>query len=598
METSGSLVAAGEARGTEYRAPIADIRLALDTVGIDELLGLAAFRHVDRRDIDAALAEFGRFAAEVIAPTDRPGDLAGSTLDPSTGSVTTPAGFKDAYRRYADGGWGNLQFPIEYGGAGLPSVVGLAIQEIFASANLSLSLNPVLTQSGVELLLSWASDEQRAKYLPKLLSGEWSATMNLTEPDAGSDLAEVKTYAQKASDGTWRISGTKIFITWGEHDLTENIVHLVLARTPGAPPGTRGLSLFLVPKYLVDAQGGTATRNQLKCQRLEEKLGIHASPTCVMEYEGAFGELLGEELSGLRAMFTMMNIARVAIGIEGPAVAERAYQQAERYAAQRLQGRDYGDETGTLVPIIEHPDVRRMLLRMRTSTQAARLLAYEASMNRDLAQHAEDPSARAWSKAFADFLTPIAKAWSSDAGFAAASDGMQVLGGAGYVEESGIAQRLRDSRIAPIYEGTNGIQAIDLVVRKIGRDDGVTVRRLITELRDFITRESNADKALLDTFSALEEAVTVLESTTRWIEERLPLSPNDVLAGATTYLELAGITLGGWLMARRALLAGASEGETATRVVGESNFFATEFVGRAAGLVRPITSGADRLSTI
>ena len=591
-------VASDMAPGTEYRAPIEDIRLALDTVGIDDILSLDAYRHADRRDIDAALTEFGRFATEVITPTDRRGDLAGSTLDTSTASVTTPPGFKEAYRRYADGGWGSLQFPIEFGGAGLPSVVGLAIQEMFASANLSLSLNPVLTQSGIELLVSWASDEQRAKYLPKLLTGEWSATMNLTEPDAGSDLGGVKTYAEPNPDGTWRISGTKIFITWGEHDLTENIIHLVLARTPGAPVGTRGLSLFLVPKFLVDADGQLTTRNGLRCQRLEEKLGIHASPTCVMEYEGAIGELLGDELSGLRAMFTMMNVARIAIGIEGPAVAERAFQQAARYAAERLQGHPLGEESEKSVPIIEHPDVRRLLLRMRTSTQAARLLAYEASMRRDLAQHAKDGAERSRSKSLSDFLTPIAKAWSSDAGFEAASDGMQVLGGAGYVEESGMAQRLRDSRIAPIYEGTNGIQAIDLVIRKIGRDEGATIHRLIAQLREFIDKESDTDKSLYDTFSSLEEATAVLESTTRWVEERLPASANHVLAGATAYLELAGITLGGWLMARRALLARESAVESAAWVLGESNFFASEFVGRAPGLVSAITSGADRLSGI
>jgi 3-(methylthio)propanoyl-CoA dehydrogenase len=577
-----------------YRAPVQDIVVTLDTVGLDRLLALKAFSEIDRHAIVDALGEFGRFATEVIAPTDRRGDVEGARLDPATGDVMTPVGFADVYRRFVDGGWGALQFPVEFGGAGLPSVVGLAISEMFASANLSLSLAPVLTQSGIELLLSWGSDEQRAKYLPNLLSGAWSATMNLTESEAGSDLAEVRTMARRDPDGRWRISGTKIFITWGEHDLTENIVHLVLARTPHASAGTKGLSLFLVPKFLLNDDGIPVERNSLRCERLEEKLGLHGSPTCAMNYDGAVGELVGTEQSGLAAMFTMMNVARIGIGIEGPAVAERAYQQAERYARERLQGRALGDDPSKRSAIIEHPDVRRMLLSMRTLTLAGRLLAYEAMAQRDLACHGEDAAERERAQSWCDFLTPIAKAWSTDAGCTAASLGIQVLGGAGYIDESGIAQRLRDVRITPIYEGTNGIQAIDLVVRKIGRDKGLTAGGVITSLHELSAQRAGLPDTLAPSFEILGEATAAFEGTTRWMVDHVVGTSDDALAGATTYLELGALTLAGAAMIRRA--ASAQESDLASKSIDESNFFATEYVSRVTGLVRPATAGAGRLA--
>lgn len=577
-----------------YRAPVAEISLALDTVGLDELLSLKAFTEIDRRGVDDALGEFGRFASEVIAPTDRRGDLEGSRLEPTTGEVVTPAGFADVYRRFADGGWGALQFPAQFGGAGLPSVVGLAISEMFASANLSLSLAPTLTQSGIELLLSWGSDEQRARYLPKMLSGHWTATMNLTEPEAGSDLAEVRTTARRDDDGRWRIYGTKIFITWGEHDLAENIIHLVLARTPNAPAGTKGLSLFIVPKSLVDGQGNPGAKNALRCERLEEKLGLHGSPTCVMHYDGAVSELVGAEHSGLAAMFTMMNIARIAIGVEGPAVAERAYQQAERYARERLQGRALGGDPTQRSAIIEHPDVRRMLLSMRTLGVAGRLLTYEAMAQRDFARHGEASPDRQRAQSLCDFLTPIAKAWSTDAGCTAASLGIQVLGGAGYIDESGIAQRLRDIRIGPIYEGTNGIQAIDLVVRKLGRDGGATADSLITALRSLANDTRTKPAELKVSLEVLSAATEHFASTTRWMLEHLAGEADDALAGATRYLELAGLTLAGAAMIRRVHAAHGSGLEQ--KAIDESNFFATEFMSNTGGLILPITAGADRLT--
>jgi alkylation response protein AidB-like acyl-CoA dehydrogenase len=576
-----------------YRAPVAEISLALDSVGLDELLSLKPFADLDRRAIDDALGEFGRFASEVIAPTDRRGDLEGSRLDATTREVVSPAGFTDVYRRFADGGWGALQFPAEFGGAGLPSVVGLAVSEMFASANLSLSLASVLTQSGIELLLSWASDEQRSTYVANLLSGRWTATMDLTEPEAGSDLAEVRTLARLDDSGQWRLYGTKIFITWGEHELAENIIHLVLARTPGAPAGTKGLSLFIVPKLLLDKHGNPGEKNALQCERLEEKLGLHGSPTCVMNYDGAVGELVGVEYSGLAAMFTMMNVARIAIGVEGPAVAERAYQQAEHYARERLQGRPLGGDPTRRSAIIEHPDVRRMLLSMRTLVVAGRLLTYEAMAQRDFARHGEASSDRQRAQSWCDFLTPIAKAWSTDAGCTAASLGIQVLGGAGYIEESGIAQRLRDIRITPIYEGTNGIQAIDLVTRKVGRDDGATAQAAIAFLRSLAADKATDEAALAVSFEVLARATDAFASTTQWMLDHLGGGADDALAGATSYLELAGLTLAGAAMIRRARRARGTN--LARKAMDESNFFATEFVSKTTGLVLPVTAGADRL---
>ncbi len=418
--------------------------------------------------------------------------------------------------------------------------------------------------------------------------------MNLTEPEAGSDLAEVRTVARPDGDGRWRLYGTKIFITWGEHDLAENIIHLVLARTPDAPVGTKGLSLFIVPKLIVDERGNPGEKNALRCERLEEKLGLHGSPTCVMSYDGALGELVGAEHSGLAAMFTMMNVARIAIGVEGPAVAERAFQQAERYARERLQGRALKDEPLTRSAIVNHPDVRRMLLSMRTLALAGRLLTYDAMAQRDFARHRETSSDRQRAQQLCDFLTPIAKAWSSDAGCSAASLGIQVLGGAGYIEESGMAQRLRDVRITPIYEGTNGIQAIDLVVRKVGRDQGATAENVIASLRSLAGERFQSPGALAVSFEALSQATDAFALTTRWMLDQLGGDADDALAGATSYLELAALTLAGAAMTRRALHA--QNAGLAEKAIDDANFFATEFVAKTAGLVVPVTAGADRLA--
>jgi alkylation response protein AidB-like acyl-CoA dehydrogenase len=592
--------------GAAYRPPVEDVMLALDVAGLEELLALDAFAALDRELVGDAVRELGRFTAEVIAPTDRLGDVQGAHLDQASGRVALPEAVTRAYHTYVEAGWGALQFPTAYGGGGFPSVVGLAMQEMLASANLSFSLNPVLTQSAIELLLEWGDESQRARFVPKLLTGAWCGTMDLTEPEAGSDLAAVATRAEPAGDGTWRVHGTKIFITWGEHDLAENIVHLVLARTPGAGEGTRGLSLFLVPKRLVAADGAPSEPNALGCVRLEEKLGIHLAPTCVMSYDGALAELVGPERAGMRAMFTMMNRARLSIGAEGPAVGERAYQQALAYAGERRQGRASGVQPPRRSTIIEHPDVRRMLLDMRTSVLASRLVLYSAASQGDLARHSPDPAVRELAQSLVDLLTPVAKAWATDLGVEVASTGIQVLGGIGYVEEAGMAQRLRDARIAPIYEGTNGIQAIDLVLRKVPRRSGAAVQHLLGLIEQFVkgAHEQPGGEALGPTIEALGEAHEVLSSTTAWLIGRAAERPDDALAGATAYLELLGVTLGGWLLGRRAQCAGGREVDggrapatTAAAVAAaESNFYAARQLGRATGLRRAVTAGAASLA--
>jgi alkylation response protein AidB-like acyl-CoA dehydrogenase len=454
-----------------YRAPIADIMGALDVADLDALLRLPQFKHVDRATVHAALAEFGRFVTEQIAPTDMLGDIRGSVFDPVTGSVAVPDEFHQAYRGLVEGGWTSLAFPSEWGGDGLPGLVGIAIQEMLASANVSLSLNPTLTQSAVELLLVSGSENQKRRFLPHMMTGAWSGTMDLTEPGAGSDLGEIRTVAEPDGD-RWRVTGTKVFITWGDHNLNENIIHLVLARTPGAPPDSRGLSIFLVPKHLVDDVGQVGDRNTVTCLRVERKVGLHASPTCVLEFDKATAELVGPLHGGMHTMFTMMNVARLAIAVQGPSIGEVAYQQALDYAHTRRQGKSASAADSDRSLIVKHPDVQRMLLTMRVLTLASRLLVYLAAGYRDRARYEIDANDRALAQEYLALLTPVAKAWATGTGVQIASLGIQVMGGIGYVEESGMAQRWRDSRIGPIYEGTNGIQAIDLVTRKIPHRDG------------------------------------------------------------------------------------------------------------------------------
>jgi alkylation response protein AidB-like acyl-CoA dehydrogenase len=547
-----------------YTPPLEEQKFVLrHIVGIDEL-------GVDADLVDAIVEGAGAFAAGEFAPLNRVGDTVGAKWTPD--GVTMPPGFREAYQAYVEGGWGTLAGPPEQGGQGLPLALATLVMEDLGSANMGFSLIMMLTPGAVEALRHHGSDELKAEWLPKLVTGEWSGTMNLTEPQAGSDVGALKTRAEPVGDGSWRITGTKIFITFGDHDLTDNIVHLVLARTPDAPAGTRGISLFLVPKILPDG-----TRNDLRCVSIEHKLGIHASPTCVMSYgdEGrCLGWLIGAETGGMRAMFTMMNNARLNVGLQGVSVAERATQAAVAYAVQRVQGA----REGRPAAIVEHPDVRRTLLRMKALTQAARALAYYTAGLTDRAT-AGDPAA----KARADLLTPLVKAYGTDVGVEVASLGVQVHGGMGYVEETGAAQHYRDARISPIYEGTNGIQAADLVGRKLGLDGGGVLARLLADIR------ADADgplAALADSCSAVADHLS-------------RAADDDRLAGSYPFLTMLSVATCGWLM-KRSLAALDDEDRSPFAAVkrAAARYYLDQAVPEALGLEAQATAGAALLYSV
>ncbi len=589
---------------SEYQAPLADIDFVLDSiVDLTSISKLNGYQHADPDTVSGVLAEAGRFFSEVIAPTNRIGDQQGSRL--VDGAVVTPDGFREAYAKYVESGWAGVHLPEEWGGGGMPYSVGIAVQEMFKSANMAFSLCPLLTQAAIDALLEHGSDEQRDLYLEKLVTGEWTGTMCLTEPHAGSDVGALSSKAVRQEDGAYRITGQKIFITWGDQDLTDNIVHLVLARTPGAAPGTKGISLFIVPKFLLDEHGNPGTRNNVEIVSLEHKLGIHGSPTCVVSFGtddgGAIGFLVGEEQRGMKYMFTMMNVARVGVGIEGLALAERAYQKAVAYAAERRQGRAIGADPGLSSPIIDHPDVRRMLLTMRSSIEAMRALLYLTASYADRERHAEAEEDRRRAGESIALLTPVAKAWCTDLGVELASVGLQVHGGMGYVEETGAAQFYRDARIAPIYEGTNGIQAMDLVMRKLPMRNGAVVGELITsmqataaQLRGIERFDVSADR--------LEAAIGTLAETSAWLGERLASGEyDDALAGASPYLKMSGTVIGGWLMAREAIAAtamlesGTGDTEFARSKLVTTRFYLEQIVPQASGLSAAATAGADTL---
>jgi 3-(methylthio)propanoyl-CoA dehydrogenase len=594
----------------EYVPPLRDIRFVLEQlVDLDGLSKLEAYAHADPATVLGVIEESGQFMAEVIGPVNQAGDTVGSTLD-DDGNVRTPPGFKEAYQQYVEAGWGSVPFPDEFGGGGFPWLVAIVMQEMMNSACMGFSLLPLLTQGAIDMLALHGSPAQQATYLEKMVTGEWAGTMNLTEPQAGSDLGAVRTKAVPAGDGTWRITGQKTFITYGEHDLAGNIVHLVLARVPDAPPGTRGISCFIVPKYLVNDDGSLGARNDVRCVSIEHKLGIHASPTCVMSYGdagGAVGYLVGEANQGMRYMFTMMNTARLSVGLQGLAISERAYQDALRYAQERKQGRAIGAPKGELSPIVEHPDVRRMLLTMKAYIEAMRALLYTNAVSIDLARDHPDGAEREARRELVELLTPISKAWCTDLGVELTSTGVQVYGGMGYVEESGVPQYLRDSRISPIYEGTNGIQAIDLVMRKVPMRGGGAVADLLAQMEALDPELAAAGPELAGIRAALAGGVSALREATSWLLSRDQAEPNDVLAGATPYLRLFGLVAGGWLMARSALAASqllrGTDGPDADAVflrekIGTARFYAEQLLPQAAGLVPAVTAGAGPLFQI
>jgi acyl-CoA dehydrogenase len=580
-----------------YRAPVDEIMYALKTsADLPELIEQGVLDGVDEDTVRAIIEEAGKFGSEVLDPLSAPGDRAGSKL--VDGKVVTPPGWKDAYRQFADAGWAALAASEEWGGQHLPQVIATAAGEIWNASNLAFGLCPLLTLGAVDALEAEGSPELKRIYLPKMVSGEWTGTMNLTEPQAGSDLGHLKTRAVRQADGSYRLFGTKIFITYGDHEMTDNIVHLVLARLPDAPSGTRGISLFLVPKYLVGDDGSIGPRNDVVTAGLEHKLGIHASPTCVMKFgekAGAVGYLVGEENRGLAVMFIMMNAARLAVAVQGVAVAERATQQALAYARERRQGRASASEGEEMVPIIVHPDVRRSLMTMRALTQAARALCLVTAKHTDVARRAKDAGLRATAAQRVALLTPVAKAFATDIGCEVASIGVQVHGGMGYIEETGAAQIYRDARILPIYEGTNGIQAIDLVARKLPLAGGKAVEEYIRELQATAdaVRASNAPE-----FGRMAErlgaAVAALAEATRFMGEALAAHPDTALAGAAPYLRLFGLTAGGSYLAKGALAAVREGGDQGGRqAVAVARFFAENLATAAPGLKQAVTAGAD-----
>src|SRR4051794_24328228 len=529
-----------------YQAPLKDIKFVLNELaGLEEIAKLPGYEEASPDTVDAILEEASKFASGVLDPINYSGDQEGSKW--SDGNVRTPKGFREAYKQFCEGGWNALPFEAEWGGQGLPKLVSTPVQEMWKSSNMSFSLCPLLTQGAIEALLLRGSDELKHQYLPKMVEGRWTGTMNLTEPQAGSDLSLVRTKAERQS-GHYLISGQKIFITYGEHDMSENIVHLVLARTPDAPEGVKGISLFVVPKFLADGK-----RNGARCASIEHKLGIHASPTAVMVYDKAVGYVVGEENRGLEYMFIMMNAARFAVGLEGLAIAERAFQRALAFSKERVQGRDLV-QGGKAVPIIRHPDVRRMLMLMKSQAEAMRALAYTTAAAMDFARKDPDPEARKRHQAFVDLMIPVVKGWCTETGIEVASLGVQVHGGMGFVEETGAAQYLRDARITTIYEGTTGIQAMDLVGRKIGREAGATAKAWLASLKSLdgdLGKSGHADiKALR---SQLAQGAQAVADGVNFIVETK--DPRASFAGAVPFLRLMGIVAGGWQMARAALAA-------------------------------------------
>jgi len=589
---------------TVYVAPLKDMQFVLkELAGLDQVAKLPGCEDASAELVDQILEESGRFCSEVLAPLNQSGDQEGATWD--QGRVTTPKGFIEAYRQFVEGGWNALEFPPEFGGQGLPKLVATPVMEMRKAANLSFSLCPLLTCGAIEALLLRGTDALKKTYLPKMIEGSWTGTMNLTEAQAGSDLAQVKAKAVRHADERlgehYRIFGQKIFITFGEHDLAENIVHLVLARTPDAPQGVKGISLFVVPKFLVNADGSLGQRNDVHCASIEHKLGIHASPTAVLifgEKEGAVGFLVGQENHGLEYMFIMMNAARFGVGLEGVAISDRAYQQALAYAKERVQSRDLSGGAKP-VPIIRHPDVRRMLMSMKAHTEAMRALAYVVAAAMDIAHLDPDAALRAKHQAFADMMIPVVKGWSTETAIELASIGIQVHGGMGYVEETGAAQHLRDARITTIYEGTTAIQSNDLVGRKIAREGGATAKEVIKAMRVVegqLAKAQGEDMAAIR--AALAAGIAAVEDCVAWIVTSYATDIKAVHAGSVPFLKLMGIVCGGWQMARAALVAqkklAAKDADASfyQAKIATARFYADHVLAQATGLRNTVVRGA------
>ena len=581
---------------SEYSAPLKDMRFVMqELAGLELVVALPGCEEATPDVVDAILEEAARFSGEVLSPLNRVGDTQGAKWKDK--AVTTSPGFKEAYRQFVDNGWNGLGCDPEFGGQGLPRLLSTAVSEMWKAANHAFSLCPMLTQGAIEALMIAGSDEQKAAYLPKLVSGEWTGTMNLTEPSAGSDLAAVRSRAEPVGDGTFRIFGQKIFITYGEHDMTDNIIHLVLARTPNAPEGVKGISLFVVPKFALADEGAPGKRNDVYCVSIEHKLGIHGSPTAVLAFGdngGAIGTLVGEENRGLEYMFIMMNAARFNVGLEGLGDAERAYQRAVAYARDRVQGTEVGVRGGPKVPILKHPDVRRMLMSMRARVEAMRALAYVTAAAQDHAHSNPDESARRQGQAFAELMIPVVKGWSTESAVDIASLGVQVHGGMGFIEETGAAQHLRDARITTIYEGTTAIQANDLIGRKIAREKGVTILAVIADMRRDM---QSLDGELAPIGARQNVAVDALEKAVFWIIDNFSSDTKAVHAGAVPFLYLLGIVAGGWQMGRAAVIARAkmAAGEQDpfwSAKITTTRFFADHFLTLAEGLSETVISGA------
>ncbi|TDN61518.1 acyl-CoA dehydrogenase [Paraburkholderia sp. BL10I2N1] len=579
-----------------YTAPVKDMLFTMkELAGLDTVAALPGFEDANLDTAQAVLEESAKLCGEVLAPLNVEGDRNPSSW--RDGNVTATPGFRDAFRQFAEGGWQGVQHPVDYEGQGLPKLIGTACIEMLNASNLSFALCPLLTDGAIEALLTAGTEAQKQTYVPKLISGEWTGTMNLTEPQAGSDLALVRTRAEPQGDGSYRLFGTKIFITWGEHDMAENIVHLVLARTPDAPEGVKGISLFIVPKFIVNEDGTAGERNDVHCVSIEHKLGIKASPTAVLQFGdhgGAVGHLIGEENRGLEYMFIMMNAARFAVGMQGVGVSDRAYQKAAAYAKERVQSRPVDGSAKQSVSIIHHPDVRRMLATMRALTEGSRALAYVAAAHCDIAHRHADAAKRAEHQAIYEFLVPVVKGWSTELSLEVTSLGVQVHGGMGFIEETGAAQYYRDARILPIYEGTTAIQANDLIGRKTVRDGGAVAKALLADVAQTIEALGRHEGAAFRSMKRyLEQGHRSLAAAVDFVVANTKTDPNAVFAGSVPYLKLAGIVLGGWQMARALQVAAQKQSEDPSfygAKIATAQFFAEHVLPQATALEASIVT--------